>query len=102
MLDGLVHGRLLGAELTAEMLRLRPIGYEVPDRPVSRPGCGLGIMGEVDPSAPPFFGHSGGGPGGHSTANCYPDLGVTVAVFAREDEMSIGDLEALSRELATA
>lgn len=102
MLDGLVRGRLLGPELTAEMLRLAPIGYRVPDRPVSLPGCGLGMMGEADPAAPPFLGHSGGGPGGHSTVNNYPDLGVTVAVFAREDEMSLGALERLSREMASA
>jgi CubicO group peptidase (beta-lactamase class C family) len=100
MLDGLARGRLLGPELTAEMLRLSPIGYRVPDRPVSLPGCGLGMMGETDPAAPSFLGHSGGGPGGHSTVNHYPDLNVTVAVYAREDEMSLGDLQRLRRDLA--
>lgn len=55
-------------------------------RPWVEPGYGLGLMVERDGQAGPYWGHTGGGPGGSACAYHFParkpgEEPVTVALF---------------------
>jgi CubicO group peptidase (beta-lactamase class C family) len=100
LLDGLLGGRLLGAEMLAEMRRCHPLGGAIEGRPWLRHGYALGLMcGEMagkDGGAVPVAGHTGGGP--FSVAAVYRAGGaapLTVAAFAAG-----GDTAAVERAVA--
>ncbi len=79
-LDALLARQWLGPEPTAAMTELVPVPGEHP--PWSRPGYGLGLMGERTGPRGPVFGHNGGGPGYTTSAFYFPATGATVAVVA--------------------
>ena len=63
LLDRLMTGHLLPADLLAAMLRPHPVGGPVAGRPWISPGYGLGLMiGDVTGGSA-IAGHTGGGPG---------------------------------------
>lgn len=71
LLDRLLGGSLLPAELLHEMRSAQRVGPAVPGRPWAEPGYGLGLMAEMVGSDGPV-GHTGGGPG------------TTIAIYRRE------------------
>jgi CubicO group peptidase (beta-lactamase class C family) len=71
VLDGVLDGALLSAELVREMRSARRVGSAIPGRPWMAPGYGLGLMAELAGSGGPI-GHTGAGPGS------------TIAVYRRE------------------
>ncbi len=79
-LDALLRRQWLGAELTAAMTELVPVPGQHP--PWSRPGYGLGLMGERAGARGPVFGHNGEGPGYTASAFHFTATGATVAVVA--------------------
>ncbi len=100
LLDGLMEGRLLGAEMQAEMRGCHPLGGLIEGRPWRRYGYGLGLMcGAMvgkDGKAVPVAGHTGSGP--FSVAAVYRAGGVapvTVAAFEAG-----GDAAAVERTVA--
>lgn len=94
--DGLMTGRLLGAERVREMLALVPLSRK-PDESI---GVGMGMYSDRASRWGRNYGHGGGGPGYDLSATVYPDtpLGrVSIAVFidtsrgpsAREHESTL-------------
>ena len=73
LLDGLLSGRLLPAELLRDMLTPHGLPGPVPERPWQAPGYGLGIMSGRTTTGLNVAGHTGGGPGS------------TIAVYRRID-----------------
>jgi CubicO group peptidase (beta-lactamase class C family) len=71
LLDRLLGGSLLPAELVHEMRSAHHVGPAIPERPWREPGYGLGLMIEMAGSGGPV-GHTGAGPG------------TTIAVYRRE------------------
>jgi len=71
LLDRLLGGSLLPAELVHEMRSAHHVGPAIPGRPWRAPGYGLGLMIEMAGSDGPV-GHTGAGPG------------TTIAVYRRE------------------
>jgi len=71
LLDRLLGGALLPAELLQTMQSARPVGSAIPGRPWVMPGYGLGLMVDLAGSDGPT-GHTGAGPGS------------TIAVYRRE------------------
>jgi CubicO group peptidase (beta-lactamase class C family) len=62
LLDQLLGGALLPAELVRQMRLAHPVGPAIPGRPWKEFGYGLGLMVEMGGSDGPE-GHTGGGPG---------------------------------------
>jgi CubicO group peptidase (beta-lactamase class C family) len=63
LLDRLMAGHLLPADLLAAMLRPHPVGGPVAGRPWVSPGYGLGLMIGSVTGGSTIAGHTGGGPG---------------------------------------
>jgi CubicO group peptidase (beta-lactamase class C family) len=95
-LDGLLHSRILPAELLAVMTDPQPLGGPLEGRPWRTTGYGLGLMiGEMSPAGQ-AIGHSGAGPGSGSAVYHFPDQAPprTVAVFAQGDDEGVVEQEA--------
>jgi hypothetical protein len=102
LLAGLMDGRLLSAEMLAEMRRCHPLGGAIEGRPWLRHGYGQGLMcGEMarrDSGAVPVVGHTGGGP--FSVAAVYRAGGaapVTVAAFAAGADVAAAERAVAAR-----
>ena len=90
LLDRLLGGSLLPAELLHQMRSAHLVGPVIPGRPWRRHGYGLGLMVETAGIDGPQ-GHTGGGPG--STVAVYRrergSYPVTVAAFAFGDDQGL-------------
>ena len=84
LLDGLMTGDFLPAELLARMRDGTEVGGPWPDRPWRRAAYGLGLMTDRDGPAGRQFGHTGQGPDSTAAVYHFPDLATprTIAVFA--------------------
>lgn len=86
LLHALFAGGLLPDALAARMHESFPVPGTMRGRPWVEPGYGLGLMVERDGQAGPYWGHTGGGPGGSACAYHFPARGpgeepLTVALF---------------------
>ncbi len=86
VLHGLFAGGLLPTDLAARMHESFPVPGTMRGRPWVEPGYGLGLMVERDGQAGPYWGHTGGGPGGSACAYHFPARGpreepLTVALL---------------------
>ncbi|NUB12773.1 serine hydrolase [Azospirillum brasilense] len=86
LLHALFAGGLLPAAEAARMHDSLPVPGTMRGRPWVEPGYGLGLMVERDAQAGPYWGHTGGGPGGSACAYHFPvrkpgEEPVTVALF---------------------
>ncbi len=95
LLDRLIDGPLLPANLLRDMTTARPVGPAIPGRPWRKPGYGLGIMLEAEQGQP--LGHTGAGPG--STIAVYRrtagDGTIVTAVFAFGDDQGAVERSAI-------
>lgn len=86
ILDALVSGKLLGAELVSAMHDGVPVPATHPH--IRRPGYGLGLMLDLDSPFGQVAGHAGGGPGYSTAAFHFPDVAgqrVTAVALANRD-----------------
>ncbi|MGY0792126.1 serine hydrolase domain-containing protein [Azospirillum argentinense] len=86
LLHALFAGGLLPGAAAARMQESFPVPGTMRGRPWVEPGYGLGLMVERDGQAGPYWGHTGGGPGGSACAYHFParkpgEEPVTVALF---------------------
>lgn len=85
--DALLSGNVLPPALLREMCTYTPLPV-MPDRPVLRPGYGMGL--QIDHGWPtgPIYGHSGGGPGVNLNAitvrNAVDPITIVVALTAED------------------
>lgn len=86
LLDRLMAGAVLPADMLAEMMRAHPLGGPLPGRPWRTTGYGLGLMiGDLE-TAGTAVGHTGGGPGSVAAVYHFPDRARTVAAFAAGED----------------
>lgn len=90
LLDRLLGGSLLPAELVHEMLSAHRVGPAIPGPPWREPSYGLGLMMEMAGSDGPV-GHTGGGPGTaiavyRRQRNGFP---IAIAAFTNADDQGI-------------
>jgi D-alanyl-D-alanine carboxypeptidase len=98
--EALFDGRLLPVALLREMCTFTPLPT-MPDRPVIRPGYGMGL--QIDHGWPtgPIYGHSGGGPGAGINVislRSEPNPITIVVATTRED---VAQAEKIAMELLT-
>jgi CubicO group peptidase (beta-lactamase class C family) len=90
LLDRLLGGALLPADLLQAMRSARPVGAAIPGRPWVVPGYGLGLMIELGGSDGPT-GHTGAGPG--STIAVYrrarSGAPIVIGAFAGGDDQGL-------------
>jgi CubicO group peptidase (beta-lactamase class C family) len=87
LLDRLLTGDLLSAELHAEMRRGHALGGPVEGRPWAAPHYGLGLMCGTARDGRTVIGHTGGGPGSSIAVYRVPATPpFTAAAFALSDD----------------
>lgn len=96
----LVDGRLLGADLLAEMTRAYPLGGPLQGRPWCRTGYGLGLMIGTMEGVGRAVGHSGCGPCSSNAVYHFPDAAEPVTVAAFTDGSDEGVAEHAAVRLA--
>ena len=82
LLERLLAGRVLPADLLAQMGDRRPLGGELSGRPWKDFGYGLGTMIALDGPAGPSIGHTGSGPISVAAVYRFSDHRKTVAAFS--------------------
>ena len=95
LLDRLINGPLLPANLLRDMTTARPVGPAIPGRPWQNPGYGLGIMLEAKKGQP--LGHTGAGPGSTVAVYRRTEGGSTIvsAAFAFGDDQGAVERSAI-------
>jgi CubicO group peptidase (beta-lactamase class C family) len=97
LLRSIMNGELLSEASLAQMLgRFTPLGGDLPGRPVTEQGYGLGFMIGRMGEAGRVIGHNGSGPGSVNAICHFPDLPrpVTVAVFTDGEDEGPAEFEA--------
>ncbi len=92
----LFDGHLLIPALLREMCTYIPLPF-MPDRPVIRPGYGMGLQIEQGWPAGPIYGHSGGGPGARLSVISWRRAAnpITVAVATTGEDIAQAEQIAL-------
>lgn len=86
LLDRLMTGAVLPADMLAEMMCAHPIGGPLPGRPWRTTGYGLGLMIGDMATAGTAIGHTGGGPGSVAAVYHFAARARTVAAFAAGED----------------
>ncbi len=73
---------LVGHELFSEMTNLHSLDFPHPD---IQPSYGLGLMGDMNSSFGPVYGHNGGGPGFSVASYVSPLKGLVVTAIVNRD-----------------
>jgi CubicO group peptidase (beta-lactamase class C family) len=89
LVDRLLGGTLLPAELLAAMRAPHPVAVPVPGRPWSEAGYGLGLMIGRDAAGRPVLGHTGVGPGSVIAAYRRPAGASVACALAGDDEAAV-------------
>jgi CubicO group peptidase (beta-lactamase class C family) len=91
----LIHGlteEYLPGMLLRRMRNGLPVSGPMGGRPWVEPSYGLGMMVELDPSAGPYWGHTGGGPGVTPAAYHMPGpVPVSVAIFLDGEDGNLAE-----------
>jgi CubicO group peptidase (beta-lactamase class C family) len=98
LLDRLLRGDLLPAELLAAMRDAHPLGGAIAGRPWLAPGYGLGLMTGGVEGGMTIEGHTGGGPG--SSIAVFHAIGLqparTAAIFGAGEDAGAVEREAIA------
>jgi CubicO group peptidase (beta-lactamase class C family) len=89
LVDRLLAGSLLPAELLAAMRRPHPVGKRIPGRPWSEAGYGFGLMIGRDSRGLPILGHTGAGPGSVIAAYHRPGGASAACAMPGSDEGAV-------------
>lgn len=100
LLHALLTGKLLNADMLAQMLDHYPLGGAIEGRPWSECGYGLGLMSGRGGAVGRMIGHSGGGPFSVNAVYHFPDRKIPVTVAAFSDGETEGVAEFAAVELA--